>query len=413
VCGHSEEPDAQALAKQLRSAEVATRIAAAKGLSALPAPKLTPLIPQLAEALRDEYFDVRAGAMEALQKCGAEALLALVEALRRDDYYSQYGAARLLARLGPAAKPALDQLGRGLANASVDLRCALLQAIVEIGETIPVLPAVVTMLRDSNESVRSLAAKALGCAGKAAIPELVKLLDSPDPGVALSAVQALGEIGPDAGSTVPQLMARFLANIERVRKESEKESSPDMKTRHIRYALKDCPYIWALARLGAAVVAPLVELLKSGDETKRWYALEVLGKAGPAARSAVPELIKVLQGPGEAWNRARAAGTLGAIGPAAEAALPALVAALGAKGAEEMVSRYAVSALVKMGAKAVPLLTSALKDPDAQMRKQAATALGQLGPAAKAAVPALTEAARDGDPGVAQAAAEALKAIPK
>jgi HEAT repeat protein len=62
-------------------------------------------------------------------------------------------------------------------------------------------------------------------------------------------------------------------------------------------------------------------------------------------------------------------------------------------------------------AKAVPLLTKALGDPDPKFRREAAKGLCCYGPAAKSAAAALKKAADDEDPGVRAAATEALKAI--
>jgi HEAT repeat protein len=59
-------------------------------------------------------------------------------------------------------------------------------------------------------------------------------------------------------------------------------------------------------------------------------------------------------------------------------------------------------------AEAIPLLTEALRDADEPVRRRAAEALGQIGPAA---IPALTEALRDADEAVRVGAARALGKI--
>src|SRR5437763_9207500 len=56
---------------------------------------------------------------------------------------------------------------------------------------------------------------------------------------------------------------------------------------------------------------------------------------------------------------------------------------------------------------AVPALIEALHDPDALVRKAAATALGKVDPDVKVAVPALTDVLKDKVPAVRQAAAGA------
>jgi HEAT repeat protein len=53
----------------------------------------------------------------------------------------------------------------------------------------------------------------------------------------------------------------------------------------------------------------------------------------------------------------------------------------------------------------------ALKDPDSGVRRNAAEALGRVGPEARPAVPLLVQALKDEDSDVQDAAAEALKRI--
>jgi HEAT repeat protein len=60
---------------------------------------------------------------------------------------------------------------------------------------------------------------------------------------------------------------------------------------------------------------------------------------------------------------------------------------------------------------AVPALTAAFRDKDAQVRTAAVYVLGQLGTLAKDTVPALTEALQDKNPQVRQAATRVLKQI--
>ena len=60
------------------------------------------------------------------------------------------------------------------------------------------------------------------------------------------------------------------------------------------------------------------------------------------------------------------------------------------------------------GADAVNALVSALKDPDVDVRRSAATAVGSFGTDAASAVPALRKAAGDSDPEVAREAGVSL-----
>src|SRR5262249_4273488 len=71
----------------------------------------------------------------------------------------------------------------------------------------------------------------------------------------------------------------------------------------------------------------------------------------------------------------------------------------------------AINGLEKIGPRAVPALAQALSHPDKQVRREAAWALGRLGPPAEPAVPALAQALKDKDLRVAQGAARSLGMI--
>jgi len=93
-------------------------------------------------------------------------------------------------------------------------------------------------------------------------------------------------------------------------------------------------------------------------------------------------------------------------------AIPAIIEAL--KDKDWDVRTSAASALGGIGPDAraaVPVLIEALKDEHFYVRSSAAHALGGIGPEARAAVPALTMALKDEDKDVRRAAAEALKKV--
>jgi HEAT repeat protein len=120
-----------------------------------------------------------------------------------------------------------------------------------------------------------------------------------------------------------------------------------------------------------------------------------------AARSAAPQRKEttvfkpVLPEVGAVVDLPRsAAGSLAQIGPAA---IPALKTAL--QDENPQVRRQAARALGKMGPDAepaVPELTAAMNDTDAMVREAAAQALGKIGPAAAPAIPALIKAMEEG-----------------
>lgn len=133
---------------------------------------------------------------------------------------------------------------------------------------------------------------------------------------------------------------------------------------------------YALGKLGSAEgTAALVAALKDKDIEVRCAAAVALGEYSDA--SAIAPLTVALQDKSE-FVRAQSARALGANGRAAAAAVPSLVR----------------------------LLAS---DKDQNVRRHAATALGQIGE--RSALPALERAARDHDPYLSQAADEAIKLL--
>ncbi len=73
--------------------------------------------------------------------------------------------------------------------------------------------------------------------------------------------------------------------------------------------------------------------------------------------------------------------------------------------------RSAAGSLAQIGPAAIPALKEALVDDNPQVRRQAAQALGKMGPDAAPAVSELTHALSDADPTVREAAAQALGKI--
>jgi HEAT repeat protein len=104
------------------------------------------------------------------------------------------------------------------------------------------------------------------------------------------------------------------------------------------------------------VVRAVIPLVQDDDPLTRSLAVEVLRRVGKEARPAIPALIRVL------GDRDSCAGLL------------------------------AVLALASLGEEAVQPLTGALKEEDVVVRQLAASALGRIGPRARAALPALKKA---------------------
>src|SRR5262249_48219681 len=132
--------------------------------------------------------------------------------------------------------------------------------------------------------------------------------------------------------------------------------------------------------------------LKDKTAKVRKKAAESLGDLGPAAKSAVPDLVKAMKDtdPTVSWA---AIDALGQIGPDAAAAVPALIEAL----KEASTRGAAVDALGQLGSKArdaVPALEKVLKGDDVSIRWATASALVRIGgPGVKAGTRYLLETA--------------------
>jgi HEAT repeat protein len=225
------------------------------------------------------------------------------------------------------------------------------------------------------------------------LPTLVRKLEDKDSAVRANAARALGGIGPGAKLAYSPLLKALNDSDELVH----------------RSALE------ALTKIGAPDkddVPQLASLLKEGNPPDvRRFAAGALARTGVDARPAVPALLEALKDkdPALRQNAARALGTAG--GDARDQVQPALTAALNDGEAD-------VRAAAAEGLAALPLtgadtaaMTELLKHKDAEVRGQAAHALGKIGPEARTALKPLTEALQDKNAHVRRAAVEALGAF--
>ncbi len=123
------------------------------------------------------------------------------------------------------------------------------------------------------------------------------------------------------------------------------------------------------------------------------------------ADDPLPDLIRNLRNPAPD-QRARSARALGRLGWLARDSLPLLVSALSDPDAG--VREAAAQAVGQMGPEALPYLTRMLTHEDKYVRRNAVWALGKLGPLAKGSIPSLCDALHDQDPRTASGAAQAL-----
>lgn len=234
------------------------------------------------------------------------------------------------------------------------------RALGEVGDK-QAVPQLVQALSDKYTKVREATAWALGCIGdERAAPHLVQVLGDPSVRVRSEAVKALSQIGPAA---VPHVVQALDDERWEVR---ERAAS-------------------ALGRIGDPSALPqLVQTLNDRKDAVRTAAASALGQLGD--KRTVPHLVQALDSKGNShWWAGQALARLDA--------LTELVQALDDK--RSQVREGAVRGLSEMGEAGIPHLVRTLGDASKQVRKRAASILGQRGD--QRAIPYLLQVVKDPD----------------
>ncbi|WP_409344903.1 HEAT repeat domain-containing protein [Paenibacillus sp. MBLB4367] len=221
----------------------------------------------------------------------------------------------------------------------------------ETGDT----AALLEQLRSGDEQAKAKAADQLALlGGKAAaagaVPALAAVLEEPFEPAALNAAYGLARMGEAGVSALLQALRHDSKHVARTA-------------------------AYGLSVAGEQAVAGLTEALQSENEQTVALAVFALGELQSKASSALPALIRLLDGPSEAIRRV-AVEALGTIGDP--------------------------------GIDSVVALGKCLKDEDAQVRFMTGLSLCKLGSRAEAAIPQLIEALEDDNRYVRAHAAEAL-----
>jgi HEAT repeat protein len=232
-------------------------------------------------------------------------------------------------------------------------------------------------------NTRLQAEQVLRKADSNAVPDLVRMLQTPDPLLARP-VKALGRHLPTkAGQGVFRVMDPFAA------------------------AAKRTAAAEALRMIGPHAEAALPALQKAllDNDAVSWHAAQALAEFGPTGLVALTNALPKAA-PSQAGFICYALGTQG---PAASNAIPLLVAELRSGRAQPAES--AARALSAMGRAAVPELGDCLSDSNLQVRIFAAEALGRIGRPARQSAPKLVEMAERDEAPARAAATNALAQI--
>ena len=276
------------------------------------------------------------------------------------------------------------------------------------------VPALLSVVRDENATVRLAAVQALGqLSDPRAIDALAEAMRTDtDPRVREAAASALGEI--DSPRAVPALIAALgservvvvrakiawaLGEIEDPRAVDALESALRDQAVEVRRQA-----VWALGEIESpSATSAIIPLLRDSDVEVRKQAAWALGELGNGDAIAA---LSAATKDSDAEVRDQAVNALGEI--ADPRALPALTAALSDDEVE--VRRKAVWAIGSLELRSAPAgLIAALRDRDPEVQKGAAEALGNLED--EAAVPALIPLTKSTDTDVKRAAVQALADI--
>jgi HEAT repeat protein len=246
----------------------------------------------------------------------------------------------------------------------------------------------VTVRREASYQLEKL-----GPAAKPALGALITALEDEDRQVWSHAISAIAAIGPEAKDAIPILMRDLDSRTARGQR------YPDRDQGFFRSA-------YALSRIGAPAIAPLIAALRGDDTMLRAGAAKALGGMGPAAKEAIPALCENLGHP-EKTLREEIATALGDIGPEAEATL---IEALGWEAAlQRQTAALALGAIGRAAPKAAPALFARLDlETDEETRAAILMALPRTNPDAGTLVPRLVAALGEDHDAIRQAAVNGL-----
>lgn len=382
-------------------------------------------LPALVEAARDEDGQVRSWALQALAAIDAAGNVETFQkALEDADGSVRAAAANALALQDERARPAIPRLIEALKDKEGSVRQGAANALSAIGAPEALEPLAVLLMEDADPAAKSAAAGGIGVIGGArAVEALSAALKSEDPAARSAAVNGAAFLGPEGAPLVPLLakamdlpelrapVCGVLGSFGKAARAAEPAligalSDLDETTR-LTAAATFSSWRWA----SAEGILALCKALSDSSESVRGYAAQAL--AAIADPSALSSLVVCYRTHTDDKTREAAIFAITALGPAAGKALPFLIEVRDeGKGLLKLRASLAVARVAGPGPEceaAVALALESLAAPE--LRPQALSNLGELGPAAKAAAPRLREMLSSGDWRESMPAAAALLRI--
>jgi HEAT repeat protein len=363
-----------------------------------------PAVPDLTDLLTDSAVrSVVALAMVGIDADQASKVVALLlKDAQATDEKQRQAAILALARLGPAAAPAVPSLAGLLKDPNVAFRRLSLFLLGEIGHASrSALPALIAALSDSDNEVRASAAHLLeeiGPEASEAVRALIANLRVPQMEVRARAASALGHIGPGAKDALRPLLECLL--------------DPDA---NVRYAAT-----LSLGRIDphfTAGVPGLQDALHDSSPDVRLAAIDSLSHIDrdAALKDGVPVLLALSNKPEDLSVRFRAIDGLSQLAPeeAKNSAMPWLLIELTDANPDGV--NYAARLLAQMepslSQQLILALAGQLPTPFADKRPAILHTLGEFGAKAREVVPDIERLLYDGTPGVRPEAIRSLRAI--
>ena len=412
--GAENAANLKALVTRLSDGDPDIRAAAADALGGVGGAQTAALVDPL---LRDAAAG--AGAQAVMLKVGAPAVPLLVAHLSSPDAAFRQTVVGMLGSIAaPAAVPALDKVARADMAPTVR-RVALVALAGTVISNYNTLAAarLAALSAPPDAKAQAAAASALSAFNqtKTAAPPLVNALRDPnaDSQARTQAALALGRIAsPEAAAALVSVLGDFDARVR-------------------QSALQGAQSV------GAAAVPPLTSALQSGTPETRAAAAQALG--GIATPAVVATLRLLLDSPSTPVAVRRGA-IIGLGGSGSHAVLPLLVSALGdpdgavqsaasdallppalaapavpllvaSFGKQTPVPFNASQTLARLGALPLPALKAALSSSSPVVQTWAAVTLGQSGVQDAGAAAQLSALSKSGNAGLRYAAAQALTQI--